>query len=126
MTSPFMRVKRGTSYTYKTTTPMLQPIRHGNEIVFRDLNKSFDEVDHVYINALPKDKEFNIEYFEVDERFRGMGYRQEMYEWMEEYAIRRSMKQIIFYPKESVVGFWRKMGFKWPSMLMFKRVKVLR
>jgi GNAT superfamily N-acetyltransferase len=120
-----VRVKRGILYTYRTTTPRLQPIRHENEIVFRDLSMSFDEVGHVCINALPKDRELKIEYFEVDERFRGMGYGQEMYEWMEEYARRRSMKQIILYPKESAVGFWRKMGFKWPSMFRFEMAKAL-
>ena len=112
MTSSFVMVKRGSLYTYRTMTPRLQPIRHGNEIVFRNLSMSFDEVGHVCFNALPKDRELNIEYFKVDERFRGMGYGREMYEWVEGYARWRSMKQIILYPKGSAVGFWRKMGFK--------------
>ena len=126
MTSPFVRVKRGSLYAYRTTTSRLQPIRQGNEVVFRDLSMSFDEVGHVCINALPKDRELYIEYFEVDESFRGMGYGREMYEWVEGYARWRSMKQIILYPKGSSVGFWWKMGFKWPSMFRFEMAKALR
>jgi GNAT superfamily N-acetyltransferase len=54
-----------------------------------------------------------------------MGYGREMYEWMERYAWRRGMKQIILSPYDSAVGFWMKMGFKWLSGFMLEMVKTL-
>ena len=125
MTSPSVRSNVGLLYAYKTPMLRLQPFRYAYGIVFRDLSMSLEEVGHVCINAFPKAKELNIEYFEVDKRFRGMGYGREMYEWMEGYARRRGMKQIILSPKESAEGFWRKMGFKRPSMFMLEMAKAL-
>jgi GNAT superfamily N-acetyltransferase len=125
MTSPSRMVKGGLLYAYRTPTLRLQPFKCAYGIVFRDLSMSFDEVGHVCFNAFPKDRELNIEYFEVDEGFRGMGYGREMYEWMERYAWRRGMKQIILSPYDSAVGFWMKMGFKWLSGFMLEMVKTL-
>lgn len=126
MTSPFVRAKSGLLYVYRTPTLRLQPCRYEYGIVFKDQSKSFDEVGTVCLKAFPEYKELNIEYFEVDKAFRGRGYGLEMYEWVEEYAKRRGMEQITLNPRDSAVGFWKKMGFKWPSMLGFEMVKVLR
>lgn len=126
MTSPFVSAKSGLLYAYRTSTLRLQPFRYAYGIVFRDESMSFDEVGHVCLTAFPEYKELNIEYFEVGEAFRGRGYGLEMYEWVEEYAKRRGMEQITLDPRDSAVGFWKKMGFKWPSMLRFEMVKVLR
>ena len=127
MTSPSVRAKKGLLYAYKTPTLGLQPFRYAYGIVFRDRGMIYDEVGHICINAFPKDRDLFIEYFEVDERFRVMGYGREMYEWVEGYARRRGMERIIIYPKESAEGFWEKMGFKWSSsMLKFDMVKALR
>jgi hypothetical protein len=71
MTSPSRMVKGGLLYAYRTPTLRLQPFKCAYGIVFRDLSMSFDEVGHVCFNAFPKDRELNIEYFEVDEGFRG-------------------------------------------------------
>jgi GNAT superfamily N-acetyltransferase len=120
MSSPSVRAKEGLLYAYKTPTLRLQPFRYAYGIVFRDMSMSFEEVGHVCFNAFPKDRDLNIEYFEMDERFRGMGYGREMYEWMEGYAWRRGMEQIILSPHDSAVGFWRKMGFKCPLGLCSK------
>jgi GNAT superfamily N-acetyltransferase len=126
MTSPLDKVKRGLLYAYRTPTLRLQPFKCAYGIVFRDLSMSFDEVGHVCFNAFPKDRELRIEYFEVDEHFRRMGYGREMYAWVEKYAKRRGMEQIILSPNDSAVGFWQKMGFKWLSKLRFEMVKAVR
>jgi GNAT superfamily N-acetyltransferase len=120
-----MRAKEGLLYVYRTHTLRLQPLRYEYGIVFRERSTIWDEVGRVCFNFFPKDKEAYIEYFEVDEAFRGMGYGREMYEWVEEYAKRRGMKQIKLNPRDSAVGFWRKMGFKWPFMVRFNMTKAL-
>lgn len=112
MTSPSMRAKESLLYVYRTPTLRLQPLRYAYGIVFRERGTIWDEVGRVCLNFFPKEKEAYIEYFEVDECFRGMGYGREMYEWVEEYAKRRGMEQITLNPHDSAVGFWRKMGFK--------------
>jgi len=104
----------------------LQPIRYTDEIVFRDLDMSFDEIGAVRLTVSNYYKEPYINCFEVDEPYRGMGYGWEMYEWVASYAGRRGVEQIILSPHESAVGFWEKMGFKWSSVLEFDMVKALR
>lgn len=124
-TSPVGRAKRGLLYPYRTPTVRLQPIRYKEGIVFRDLGMSFDEVGHVCLTAFPEYKELYIEYFEVKAAFRGLGYGREMYEWVEAYARRRGMRQIILAPYDDAVSFWRRMGFRMRPMEA-EMVKTLR
>lgn len=124
-TSPFVRAKSGLVYPYRTPTVRLQPIRYREGIVFRDLNTSFDEVGHVCFTAFPEYKELYIEYFEVDAACRGKGYGREMYGWVEGYARRRGMRQIILTPYDAAVSFWIKMGFSM-RLMESEMVKTLR
>ena len=122
----FVRAKNGLLYAYRTTTVRLQPIRYRNGIVFRDLDTSFDEMGHVCFTAFRRDGELYIEYFEVGEPFRGLGYGREMYEWVEKYARRRGLRQIILTPYDSAVSFWIRMGFRVFSKEPYEMVKTLR
>ena len=125
-TSPLGRRTNGAGYLYRTPTRRLQPIRCREGIAFRDLGASFDEVGHVCLTPVPAYKELYIEYFEVDAAFRGLGYGREIYEWVEAYARRRGMRQIILTPYDAAVSFWSRMGFSVFSKEPYEMVKTLK
>ncbi len=125
-TSPLGRRMSGAGYLYRTPTRRLQPIRYREGIVFRDLGESFDEVGHVCLTAFSAYKEMYIEYFEVDAAFRGLGYGREMYEWVEAYARRRGIHQIMLTPYDTAVSFWSRMGFSVFSTEPYEMAKTLR
>jgi len=107
------------------TTVRLQPIKRDDRIVFVDRERCYSLRGYVRFTAYRDGGELYIDYFEVWEPFRGVGYGREMWDWVEEYARRRGMKRIILTPYNSAVGFWRKMGFRSLSRQAYEMVKVL-
>jgi GNAT superfamily N-acetyltransferase len=124
--SSIMRLKSGVMYPYRTPTLRLQPIRYREGIVFRDLGTGYDEVGHVCLTAFPEDRALYIDYFEVDAAFRGRGYGREMYQWVEAYARRLGLRQILLTPYDSALLFWIRMGFTVFSKETYEMMKTLR
>ena len=98
--------------------------RYGFWILFMDRGISFFEIGCIYLTVF--DYGLYLEYFEVYEPFRGIGYGTEMYKWFEKYAKRRGVKRIVLMPYDSAVGFWNKMGFKRPLRMASGMAKELR
>jgi GNAT superfamily N-acetyltransferase len=124
--SPVGRAKSGLLYPYRTPTRRLQPLRYREGVLFRDVDTSADEVGHVCLTAFPADRELYIDYFEVAAAFRGQGYGREMYQWVEGYARRRGMRQILLTPYDSALPFWLRMGFRVISTETYEMMKPLR